>query len=46
MLRVEAQKWPKVKQQLSNVQAKIVPRFKQLRLTLTAQQATLLVDEY
>ena len=44
LLRVEAQKWPKVTQQLSNVQAQIVPRFKQLRLKLTAQQAILLVD--
>ena len=30
----------------STAQAQIVPRFKQLRLKLKPQQATLLVDEY
>ena len=31
---------------VSTARAQIVPRLKQLRLKLTAQQATLLVDEY
>ena len=30
----------------STAQAQIAPRFKQMRLKLTTQQATLLVDEY
>ena len=38
LLKVEAQKWPKLLQ--------IVSKFKQLRLKLMAQQATLLVEEY
>ena len=45
LLSVEAQKWSKVNQQLSNDQAQIVPRFKQLRLKSAAQEGTLLVEE-
>ena len=46
LLSVEAQKWSKVKQQLSNAQAQIAPRFKQLRLKPTGQEGPILVEEY
>ena len=46
LLSVEAQKWSKVKEQLSNAKAQIVSRFKQLRLKPTAQKGALLVEEY
>ena len=35
-----------IKQLLSTAQSQIVPRLKQLRLTLTAQQTTPIVDGY
>ena len=46
LLRVEAQKWPKIKQVVSIGHAQVVPRLKQVRLKVTSQQATLLIDEY
>ena len=46
LLRVETQKWPKVKQLLSSAQAQIIPRLNKMKLKRTVQQATLLVDEY
>ena len=45
-LRVEAQKWTKIKQLLSTSEAQIVPRLKQLRLKLTSHQSIFLVAEY
>ena len=42
LLRVEAPKWPKVKQLLSTVKAQIVPRLKQLKLRHASQQSTFL----
>ena len=46
LLRIEAQKSPEINHLLSTAQVKIVSRLKQLMLKLTAQQATLLIDEY
>ena len=46
LLRVEAKKWPKIKQLLRTIEAETIPRLKQLKLKLAAQKATLLVDEY
>ena len=46
LLMVEAQKWPNIKELISTAQAQIVLRLKQLRLKLTSQQATLLVNKY
>ena len=46
LLRVEAQKWSNIKQPLSTAETQIDPRLKQLRLKLTSQRATLLVDQY
>lgn len=46
LLKVETQKCPEIKQLLSIAQDQVAPRLKQLKLKLTAKQATLLVDEY
>ena len=44
--RVEAQKYPEIKQLLSIAQAQFPARLKQLKLKLTARQATILVEKY
>ena len=43
--RVEAQKYPEIKQLLSIAEAQIAPRHRQLKLKLTPMKATL-ADEY
>ena len=46
LLKVEAQKCPEIKQLLSIAQAQFAARLKQLKLKLTARQATILVEKY
>ena len=46
LLKVEAQKYPEIKQLLSIAQAQFPARLKQLKLKRTARQATILVEKY
>ena len=46
LLKVEAQKYPEIKQLLSIAQAQFAARLKQLKLKLTVRQATILVEKY